>query len=519
MEKSRARGVRAKLVSAFVVIDLLTLALGTVALVELGSLRGSARAISAQAVQPLLAAHDAELAASQGLSATMAAELYTSLRAQMLPESAAFYGRVPRDLASLERMHLPSSVGAALKGVSQAWAGFAKYANASVAAHLKGAEVQVANKRDSALTASLARLFAALRESSAQTVSQADSTYSAALVVVVVVLAVVLGSSLTLALFVAGGVARPLRRAVGALEGIAGGDYTVAIETDSRDEVGDMSRALNTAAAAVRRAFGLVDDGANQLGSASGRLASISDEMSGQADETAAQANVVAAAAEQVSANVATVAASAEEMGASIHEISRSTAEAARVAQEGVSVAEATSATVAKLGESSGQIGEVVKTITAIAQQTNLLALNATIEAARAGEAGRGFAIVANEVKELAKETAAATTDIVARIDVIQGDSRAAIDAITKIMSIMGRISEAQDAIASAVEEQTATTSEIGRNVSEAATGSAEIARSICGVAASAQKATAGAAGTRQAANELADLANQLQEVLVGMRY
>ena len=182
-------------------------------------------------------------------------------------------------------------------------------------------------------------------------------------------------------------------------------------------------------------------------------------------------------------------------------------------------MAEATSATVAKLGESSGQIGEVVKTITAIAQQTNLLALNATIEAARAGEAGRGFAIVANEVKELAKETAAATTDIVARIDVIQGDSRAAIDAITRIMSIMGRISEAQDAIASAVEEQTATTSEIGRNVSEAATGSAEIARSICGVAASAQKATAGAAGTRQAANELADLANQLQEVLVGMRY
>src|SRR5262245_25000627 len=208
------------------------------------------------------------------------------------------------------------------------------------------------------------------------------------------------------------------------------------------------------------------------LASSALELTAVSQQMAANSEETAAQAGVVSAAAEQVSCNVGTVASAAEEMGASIKEIARNTNEAARVATSAVKVAEKTNATVTKLGESSAEIGNVVKVITSIAQQTNLLALNATIEAARAGEAGKGFAVVANEVKELAKQTAKATEDIGRRIEAIQGDTHGAVEAIGQISKIINQINDIQNTIASAVEEQTATTGEISRNVAEAAKGS-----------------------------------------------
>jgi methyl-accepting chemotaxis protein len=177
-------------------------------------------------------------------------------------------------------------------------------------------------------------------------------------------------------------------------------------------------------------------------------------------------------------------------------------------------VADTANSTVAKLGESSAEIGKVIKVITSIAQQTNLLALNATIEAARAGEAGKGFAVVANEVKELAKETAKATEDISQKIEAIQGDTRGAVEAIEQISTIIAQINDIQSSIASAVEEQTATTNEIARNVSEAARGSGEIAENITGVAAAAQGTAKGAEETQRAAGELSQMAGDLQQLV-----
>jgi methyl-accepting chemotaxis protein len=184
-----------------------------------------------------------------------------------------------------------------------------------------------------------------------------------------------------------------------------------------------------------------------------------------------------------------------------------------------VKVADRTNVTIAKLGESSAEIGNVIKVITSIAQQTNLLALNATIEAARAGEAGKGFAVVANEVKELAKQTAKATEDISRKIEAIQEDTTSAVDAIAQITTIIHQINDLQNTIASAVEEQTATTGEISRNVGEAAHGSNGIAQNISSVAQAARSTTEGASNTKSAADNLSRIAVDLQKLVAQFRY
>jgi methyl-accepting chemotaxis protein len=201
-------------------------------------------------------------------------------------------------------------------------------------------------------------------------------------------------------------------------------------------------------------------------------------------------------------------------MGAAIREIAHNAGEAAQVAAEAVSVASETTGVVARLGASSEKINEVVNTITAIAAQTNLLALNATIEAARAGEAGKGFAVVASEVKDLAQETAKATEDISQRVVAIQADTANAVTAIGEIATIIGRISDFQNLIAAAVEEQTATTGEMTRSVGEAADGSLEIAGSITAVAEAAASTTGSVTDARQAADSLARMSGELQALV-----
>ncbi len=338
--------------------------------------------------------------------------------------------------------------------------------------------------------------------------AQADGFRDKALTVALVAAAVAL---LALWLFV--GFYRSMRASVGSLIGVLGeveaGDLRRDAPT-SPDEIGQMAVALNRTRGRVGEMVERIAGASRSLSRSSTELSAVADRMTGAAAQTADRAGSVSSAAEQISTSIQMVSAGTEEMGPSIHEIARQTSDAARVAGEAVTAAEQTNATMRRLSDSSAEIDEVIKLISSIAKQTNLLALNATIEAARAGDAGKGFAVVAAEIKELARDTAHSSERIERNVAEIQSGTRDTAQAISGICSTIHQISDIQAMIASAVEEQAATTSEISRSVSEVAGGSNEIAASVVDVAASARDANRAAVETQASAAHLAGLAQDL---------
>jgi len=313
------------------------------------------------------------------------------------------------------------------------------------------------------------------------------------------------------AIFVSRRISGATQMVLAQAEAVAAGDLTRdEIKVSAEDELGDLANAINKMSVSLKRMILAIAENARHVAQASDQVSSNSQQITANSEETSAQAKVVSQSAQQVSQNLQTVATGAEELGSSIKEIAKNASDAAKVATSAVKVAETTTAIVSKLGDSSNEIGQVIKVITSIAQQTNLLALNATIEAARAGEAGKGFAVVANEVKELAKATAKATEDISRKIEAIQTDTGAAVAAIASISGVINQINDISSTIATAVEEQNATTNEMSRNVSEAAQGSSEITSNIAGVAEAAESTSRGAADTQKAAQELVRMSSQL---------
>lgn len=361
----------------------------------------------------------------------------------------------------------------------------------------------------------------AIRRSQDESTASAASTLSigATVSTTVTFLAILLCAAI--AYRTAKSITRPLAETVSVLRNIAEGegDLTRRVNQASGDELGEMGRWVNTFIVKLEGLIGRVAQSTQVVAGSSKNLSSVSHQMGIGAEETSVQANVVAAAAEQVTRNLQTVAAATEEMTASIGEISKNATAAAGIAARAVERAQVANVAMDHLGKSGAEIGEVVKVINTVAHQTKLLALNATIEAARAGAAGKGFAVVANEVKELANETAKATRQISDKIVAIRTGTEEAVSVINDISGIIGQMHDISTTIASAVEQQTATTKEIARNVSEAAIGESHVTENITSVAQAAKVTSGGAKTTQTAAGELAGMAAELQKIVGVFKY
>jgi methyl-accepting chemotaxis protein/putative methionine-R-sulfoxide reductase with GAF domain len=296
----------------------------------------------------------------------------------------------------------------------------------------------------------------------------------------------------------------------------ASGDLTVVIKfndevNDDISMIGDSAQTLITQ---LKDSIAEITESSQCLAAAAEELSTISGQIQEASNSTASISHDAAESAEIVRENVVGIASGTEEMTASIKEISSSAANASRVAAEAVQASREASDFVNELGNSSTKIGEVVKLINSIASQTNLLALNATIEAARAGSAGKGFAVVASEVKQLAGETANATKDIGERVVNIQEDIKRVVESISQIQQVIDQVNDISVSIASAVEEQNATTNEISKNISVAAEQTSGITGQINRVAKANEETTKGSSEAMIASRELASMASKLSTLV-----
>jgi methyl-accepting chemotaxis protein len=521
------RSLRTKIGTAVLTATVSGLIVGGLAINTVHSLNSSAAAAQRRtiAVEQAASSFSKNIEAYGGTLSAL--KLYPSIGAQLQQGLAAEQGAVTDALAGLQStLGRDKAAAADVAKAQQDWQAFQAFMAAPTNGQspaLTAAQLATILPKYNALYGALGADETALQNRatalSNASVADAQSQARHATWTIGILLAIGVLASLLIGFRVAGRVRSAVRSVSHLAEGLAEGDLTRSSGVTTKDEVGQMAAALDRAISRLREDVVQLAGNATTLHNAAGQLTAVSGAVDQAANEASAQAGSVASAADVVSNNLQVVSAGSEEMGSSIRDISVSTTEASEVAAQAVEVAAQTNAIVARLGESSSEIATVVKVITSIAEQTNLLALNATIEAARAGDSGKCFAVVAGEVKDLAQETAKATEDISRRVQAIQSDTDGAVSAIGEISSIIERINGIQLTIASAVEEQTATTQEMNRTLSDAAAGAGDIAATIGTVSEATRRTTDTVGDTRHAADELTSTAAQLQTLVARFRY
>lgn len=381
----------------------------------------------------------------------------------------------------------------------------------------------------------IAQLRSQMDQLTAEQNAELNSVTSAALIGLVLMIAAAIG----LAFLNNQSVSRPLKKMVNVTGALADGDLSVDIASNRGDEIGKMYQALSVFQVNLKRSKELeldaeeqrkqaevtrkeemrrlADEFDNVVGSIVSKQAELcaqmeqnSSHLADKAGQTVERSVAVSASTQQANANVQAVASATEELSASIQEISGQVTSAARLASEANHEVELTSQSVADLQRVLQEVGSVTRLINDIAEQTNLLALNATIEAARAGEAGKGFAVVASEVKELASQTAKATEEIDRQLTNMENAANSSINATETVANKVLEITEQTTAMAAATDQQSAATSEIAQNVNEAATGTNHVSQDIETVSGIAQE-TGDLATSVQ--NMIADMNTQTREL------
>ncbi len=522
------RPVAVKVLSAVLVACVGMLVIACTATVYLGQVRDSAAAMNTRGVLPMQSLDQVRRAYLQTRVDALADEWIG--QSDTGPEHAAY----SKDLiamdaaaADLARRALSGDQRRHLEDLTQAWDSYKTVVSGPLLARARAADrpgyialrdrqVKPAAVR---IQNDLNALASSLEDQTKAQAASSTSTAATARSILFTVAGICLLLAIGLALLVARAIVRPLRRVRDVCVAVAAGDLTQKVELRGRDEIAQTAQALDTATANTRSTVEALISASATLAASATELSATTTQIAAATGDTSAQAGAATSAAADVSANVQSVAAGSEQMTAAIGEISRTASEAAQLGAHAGELAEATTDTVAKLGASSAEIGEVIKVITSIAEQTNLLALNATIEAARAGDAGKGFAVVATEVKELAQETARATEDIAERVQAIQHDTGNAVQAIAEITEVIGQLGSFQSTIAAAVEEQTATTAEITRNVAVASGRTEQIADAVAAISQATEAAADGAQQAHSGSQDLARMSTDLHAHVARFRH